>query len=122
MNAHKYKLRYELRASYSKEGFTAEEVDKEVPDDEWDEIGRGGTDALYCCSIIKPEDGSLSYSFFPLADSVSPLTPVDIFKLFGTLANSLSKDENLPQWAREIANQTGEAIQKRILGGFGWEE
>ncbi len=90
---HKYKIRYDASIEYREEGFTKDEADE-----------KGLTDALIICSVLYPEDGSLSHLW--LSDTGNgKMSSVEIFKAFSSLACMLSKDETLHDWQRYICEE-----------------
>lgn len=86
--SHKYKLKYSLDANPG-------EFDK-------DEITDGGTDALIVGSLLFPEDGSYSQTYFSIdGRNKGKAVPVmDEFKFWLLMAKSLSENEKLPEGRR----------------------
>lgn len=111
MEGSKYKIKYDFKCDHDSEGFSAEEIKKE---------GLGGCDALFCCSILRQPDGSVSHNFFS-ADGDhegEELDSMEKFKVFGSLASNLAEDKGLLEWQRLIAEYTTHSIRKVILTGI----
>ncbi len=101
---HKYKTKYNL---ISKAGeFTSEEIRKE---------GIGGCDAFIIFSLIFPEDGSYSQTFFSFdgRNEGKKLNPNDLWKVWAIMTkNLIDQKKDLNSGKFFIAETTFEMIKE----------
>ena len=106
-----YKLRWDLK-------FDCGEFSKE-------ELGEsGGTDALVIGSLLYPEDGSFSATWFSCdgRDEGKPLDDQEIFKFWAMMAYSLSESKTLGEGHRALLRQVHETIRDAVLLGRNGKE
>lgn len=102
---HKYKTKYKLKPEYGK--FTEEEIRKERI---------GGCDAFIFFSIIFPEDGSYSQTFYSFdgRNKGKELSSNDLWKVWAMMSKNLSDRTDLSEWKRELAEMTFNTIKEVI--------
>lgn len=99
---HKYKTKYQLDADYGE--FTKEEIKKE---------GAGGCDAFVFFSLIYPEDGSYSQTFFSSdgRNKGKDLDSNELWKVWSMFTKNLvDRKDELPEWKYQLADVTWDAI------------
>lgn len=104
--SHKYKTKYKLETEFGE--FTAEEIRKE---------GNGGCDAYIFFSLIFPEDGSYSQTFFSFdgRNEGKALEANDLWKVWAMMSkNLMDRKKDLPEWKYIIAEATFEMIREII--------
>lgn len=92
---HNYKLKYELTTDVG--SFTADQIKAE---------NKGGTDALFLISMLYPEDGSFSMSFFSKdgRNGGQALPDTEMFKAWLLMGHKLSEREGLDDFRRGLAS------------------
>ncbi len=101
---HKYKTRYKLEPEAGE--FTAEEIR---------EGGIGGCDALVLYSLIFPEDGSYSQTFFSFDGRTGggPVNSNDLWKIWSLMTkNLIDRKDDLSVAKYSIAEGTWELIKE----------
>jgi hypothetical protein len=104
MQQHKYRLVYTVEAK--PDGFAKCDVPP----------GFGACDALILCSLIYPEDGSLSAAFVSTDGRTNKDLDVnEIFKAWSLLATELMDREDLQPGKRNLCMLVHETIKRAIL-------
>ena len=94
----KYKIRYDFNVEHKEEGFTKDEAGE-----------KGLADAIIICSVLYPEDGSLSH-LWSSTNGKENLSSKELFKAFATLANMLSERKDIDDWQRYICKEAFEKV------------
>lgn len=104
-NEHTYKLKYFLKAESG-------EFKKEIADKE----GCGLTDALLVVSMLYPEDGSYSQTFFSFDgnNKGEDISDNDLFKMWICIASTLKGKSDLVKWKREFAETVFQSYREAI--------
>lgn len=89
----KYKLKYDIKIETCSEGY-----------DKSDAGEYGLTDKLIVISIIELECGGYSQCLFTFNKDKEPLSQEEIFKTWLTLGLSLSNQNELKEWRKEMVD------------------
>lgn len=99
---HKYRIKYDIKVDCGE--FTRDEIKKE---------GVGGCDAFIFFSIIYPEDGSYSQTFYSSdgRNEGRALGSSELWKVWAMMTKNLvDRKDDLPEWKYLIADSTMEMI------------
>ena len=100
-----YKLKYKFEFDTNEEKGWSDENKEESP-------LLGYTDALFIASCIYDEDGSLSHKFASIdGEEGNFLSALEVFKILGSLAHTLSEEETLGSADRLICKQLLDMIR-----------